>query len=484
MNSASAPGAQRVIKGKKSFWKGAGRWLAGAVIVLAVGIGVVWIMPGGGSSLLQQVGGSPTPDYHTAVVQRGDLQIAISGTGSLAASRAMDLSFSAKGLLTELHVKAGERVKAGQVLAKIGNTASLEAAVAKDQLLLLQAQQALDTLQKNTGTALAQSFLAMLETQKTYNDQLDASQRTSSARCSKEVNTRNAATLKTATDKLNEISRRYYGSDAWIMAKNNYDNALANYSYCITYTGDEKTNASASLQVAKFALDQAKANYDTLSKNSGADPVTLTLAQAKLKQAETQLTLDQQALQGTTLTAPFDGTVTYLAAGAGAMVDTSKFITISDLSHPIVDISVDESDLDKFKIGSQAEVVFDALPNRVFKGQVAEIDPILTTSGQMRLVTGLITLDPETSAKALANLPLGLTASVTVIESQALNTLLVPIAALREVGSQQYAIFVKSQDGKLQLRQVKVGLTDSARAEILSGLNAGDVISTGISQAR
>ena len=59
------------------------------------------------------------------------------------------------------------------------------------------------------------------------------------------------------------------------------------------------------------------------------------------------------------------------------------------------------------------------------------------------------------------------------------NTLLVPVQALREAAPGVFSVFVVQPDGSLKLVPVTVGLKDFANAEILSGLKAGDVVSTG-----
>jgi hypothetical protein len=60
---------------------------------------------------------------------------------------------------------------------------------------------------------------------------------------------------------------------------------------------------------------------------------------------------------------------------------------------------------------------------------------------------------------------------------------LVPVQALREIGTDQYVVFVVRQggdaDGELEMRPVEVGLKDYVNAEILSGVERGEVISVG-----
>jgi multidrug efflux pump subunit AcrA (membrane-fusion protein) len=57
------------------------------------------------------------------------------------------------------------------------------------------------------------------------------------------------------------------------------------------------------------------------------------------------------------------------------------------------------------------------------------------------------------------------------------------VQALRELGEGQYAVFVVQPDGELVMRPVEVGLQDVVNAEIVAGLEAGEVISLGQSSA-
>lgn len=455
-----------------------GRILAGLLIVLLVGLGSAYYT-GYPPFLFGKPAATTGPDYHTATVRRGSIAISAAGTGVLVAGQSVDLSFSARGAVSELNVKPGDTVTAGEVLARMSNTQSLDAAVASDQLTLLQDQQALAALQQNAGVSLANAYLNLIKAQQTYDDALASEQRDVYARCSDAVNTKYKSQLDAATEKLQKIIKSGgYGTDPWINAQNNYQQALANYNYCIAYTPAEKTQYSASLQVAQVSLQQAQNTYNVLNVSKGVDPNALSLAEAKINQDQAQLAQDQQNQKGTTLTAPFNGTVTFVASGVGSMVDTSTFMTISDLSHPTLNISIDETDLSKLTAGSNAEVVFDALPDQTFTGKVTQVDPQLTTSGQYQVATGVVALDPS-AASALRTLPIGLNATVTIIDQQAKNALIVPLSAVRDLGGGQYGVFVAGRNGQLQLRFVQVGIKNSTDAQIVSGLQAGEMVSTG-----
>jgi len=66
-----------------------------------------------------------------------------------------------------------------------------------------------------------------------------------------------------------------------------------------------------------------------------------------------------------------------------------------------------------------------------------------------------------------------------VIAGEALGVLIVPVQALRELAPGSYAVFLVSENDQLTMTPVTVGLRDFANAEILSGVKAGDIVSTG-----
>jgi len=74
---------------------------------------------------------------------------------------------------------------------------------------------------------------------------------------------------------------------------------------------------------------------------------------------------------------------------------------------------------------------------------------------------------------------IGMTIDVEIIAGEAKNALLIPVQALREITPESFAVFVVQEDGSLKLTPVTIGLRDFANAEVLAGLEAGDVISTG-----
>jgi multidrug efflux pump subunit AcrA (membrane-fusion protein) len=228
-------------------------------------------------------------------------------------------------------------------------------------------------------------------------------------------------------------------------------------------TEDEIDAAEMSLRQAELNLQQALLNQESNA---------LSLAQSQLNVDAAQAALDETALK-----APIEGTIMAINNSVGESVGAG-FIILADLEQPLLEVYLDETDLNMIGMDFAVEVVFDALPDELFTGHVVQIDPQLVNQSGVTAVRALVQLDADSFSKP-QTLPVGLNATVEVIGGQAENAVLVPVEALRELSPGEYAVFVM-EDGELKLRFVEVGLMDFTFAEILSGLEAGETVTTGL----
>ena len=187
-----------------------------------------------------------------------------------------------------------------------------------------------------------------------------------------------------------------------------------------------------------------------------------------------ELAISLRNLEESVIAAPFGGTILEVTADVGDIA-SGPFITLADLSLPHLEVFLDETDADKFAVGYDAEIIFDALPDAIFTGRVIQVDPSLNTQGGVSTVQGLVQLETG----MIDGLLIGMNAAVDVVGGRAVGVALVPVEALRELGPGEYAVFVL-QDGEPRLRPVEVGLMDFTFAEIVSGLEIGETITTGI----
>ena len=89
-------------------------------------------------------GGPGGVDHQQRDVERGDIRLTASGSGTLVTNQSVNMSFSTSGKVAELNVKLGDMVKTGDVLARLEKAEDLEANLASAQANLLQAQQSPD----------------------------------------------------------------------------------------------------------------------------------------------------------------------------------------------------------------------------------------------------------------------------------------------------------------------------------------------------
>ena len=446
-----------------------------------------------------------TPQNLTAVVQPGDLTVYAKGTGMLIAHQEIQLGFGTGGPISVLNVHVGDKVHKGDVLAVQGNQDALKAAVATDQIAVMDATTAIQAIKDAYPVAAAQAQLDLANATaalKTAEQQLFFQQpgnRASSltidmakaavAQAGQSMNQAEAA-YKALSGRPLTDSDRVTALGNLIKARQKYYMAVGNLNW---YTGKPTANQQAQLEaavaLAQANLAKAQNSWDTVK--NGPDANKLALAELQLAHAKDHLAISNKNLEASTIVAPTAGTILSVTARVGDDV-SAPFIVMADLSQRYLTITLDATNLDKMAVNHKVEVIFDALPNQIFSGLVIQIDPnlyaptgekiISPKPGQVTMVKGLVSLD-ENTMTSTNNLVLGMTATVNVIGGQAKNVVLVPIEALHKQSPGKYAVYVIENNTPV-LRPVEVGLTDSTYAEIKSGLKVGDKVVTGMISAK
>jgi HlyD family secretion protein len=427
------------------------------------------------------------PELQTTVVRQGDLTIYASGSGTLKVGDQKELGFGTSGEVAELNVSAGDKVQAGDVLAVQGNREQLDLDVATDELAVLDAQQALDDLNEGADLAAAQAHLDLANAQ----DALDEAEY--QWNLNQPGNRATATTLKAAEAEVKLAEKRLAQAQADVdnasgggkaQAKIALADAQKAYDQAVWYvnwlqsgaTGTERDVLEAKLEEARANVEMAQREWERLK--DGPDPDEVARLQLQLENAQAKLAVSRRDLDQSVIVAPIDGIILAVDAGMGDSV-SGPFITLADLSQLYMDIYLDETDMDNVAVGYEVDVTFDALPDQTFTGSVISVDPSLYTSGGLSAIRGLAKLDEIQSSDA-DRLLLGMNASVDVIAARVQGVALVPVEALHEISPGEYAVFVVDENGELKLRPVEVGLNDLTFAEIKSGLEVGEVVSTGI----
>jgi RND family efflux transporter MFP subunit len=403
-----------------------------------------------------------------------------SGTGTLIPAADVTFGFGTSGQVALVNVKVGDKVQSGDVLAELAN--------ATVQLSYEQARRNLAEITSPASIAKAQQDLVTadenLQTVQMERNYLDGGYSQALINNAYAEMILAEANLTKAQDRFDQVATlpvadsRYAGAYAALYdAQSAYD---AKNRIYVLYAGYTATPNDIAMADANVALAQALLDEATyyLSALTGAEvPDNATGANlAKLQEAQQSLDSAQANLNDTLLVAPISGTVMSFDIGVGDVVGSNATITIADLEQPYyLEVYLDESDWAMVQVDYAVEVIFDVIPDQIFPGKVLEVNPGLMQVGNSNAVRCIVRLD--TPIKAI--MPSGTSATVDVIGGTAIQAILIPVDALRQVGDGQYTVFVM-QNGEPKLRVVEVGIKDLVSAEIISGLESGDVVTTGI----
>ena len=167
------------------------------------------------------------------------------------------------------------------------------------------------------------------------------------------------------------------------------------------------------------------------------------------------------------LIAPLDGHIISTAVVPGQVVVTAETVfTMSD--HLIVQASVDETDLNHVSLGQSADITFDSFPDTQLTGKVHEIAFDALTVNNVTTYTVNIYLDSTPDYVRS-----GISANVFLVISDRKNVLQIPTDAISPDGT---VLIAQGQDQPPVAHKIKVGQSDGASTEVLSGLAEGDWI--------
>ena len=273
----------------------------------------------------------------------------------------------------------------------------------------------------------------------------------------------------------------------------------------------DKTNLTSQLNTAKATLTSAesqlnyqKANfqrYTTLYNKGLVSADEYENAQLTYKQAKEQAASAREEVQRAqtnlgyaTITSPIDGIVLSKSVEEGQTVaasfSTPELFTIAkDLTNMQVVADVDEADIGDVRKGERVSFTVDAYPDDVFEGTVTQVRQEATTTNNV--VTYEVVISAPNSDLKLKP---GLTANVTIYTAERKGVLAVPSKALRYTPTKETVGKMKIVDvsnaknkvwtiegNSIVAHKVNIGMTDGTNTQILSGVNSGTKVITGLS---
>ena len=215
--------------------------------------------------------------------------------------------------------------------------------------------------------------------------------------------------------------------------------------------------------IAQELYDDARTDYD--------------LATNSVERSRQNLRLVEDRLRKTRIEAPFDCTVLtrpvslgQTVSGSGGFNSGTEILTIANLNDMIVNAHVNQADVIRLKQGRPVDIQAESVPGVRMKGIVERIAPQAVIKNGIKGFSARIQIkdiDPRVRP--------GMTAILSIPVSTADNVLAVPLAAVFSENGDRF-VFVKSED-KFERRPILIGVTDYAYAEVLKGLDVGEVVS-------
>jgi RND family efflux transporter MFP subunit len=223
------------------------------------------------------------------------------------------------------------------------------------------------------------------------------------------------------------------------------------------------------LAAAEAQVAQAKLNLSRLLSVPSAEDVRA--AEIQVAQAELTLKQAKARLAQCCLRAPVAGTIAALSVKAGQTVGPSTTVaTLSGSGALQVVADLSEVDVARVTAGQEAEVLFDAMPDRAFHGRVVQVAS--TGTSIQGVVNFAVTIALDGVDPAIRP---GMTANVTIIAERRENVLLVPSRAIQVRGARHLVRVVR--EGQVTEVPVQIGLSGDNGTEVLGDtLREGDLV--------
>ena len=218
---------------------------------------------------------------------------------------------------------------------------------------------------------------------------------------------------------------------------------------------------------------------------AGADELDIQTAELNVKQKENAFLDAKEKLADYYIRAPFNGIITNLTIKKGELVSPTTIIGTLITKQKIVEISLNEIDFPKIKIGNEATLTFDAFPELKIKGKVIETSTIGTE--EQGVVSYNVKISLEEDKKEIKP---GMSVNAEIITEKKENILIVPNSAIKnDKENKKYVEVVKNNfeikkpseviaiDSKfIEKRYIETGILNEELTEVLEGLNEGELI--------
>ena len=502
-------------------------------IIIAAGVAVVILL----ILLLKscgaaQSGAGAITTYMTSTVEKKDISVELTGTGTLKPADSYDVTALVAGEILSADFVEGDIVDKGTVLYQI-NTKDAETNIKSAELNLQKSQLSYSNVLKNLsnlnvvapnagtvtelsvklgdnvasgqkiGTIRNSSTMSLsvyfnsADVSSFYIGQaatvtLDSTFETLSGNVSKISNTEQVLTGNMLVKSVTiEVSNPGGITDSTV-ASATVGEIACNSSASFKYKSAESITAKTSGTVVSVVADEGNSVQKgaVLVKLENSD-LSESVASSKLSLEDAQNSLDnrKETLKDYTITSPISGTIITKKYKAGDKLDSTSgkaaLCTIYDLSYLTMDMSVDELDVNKVKVGQEVEISADAVEGKTFTGIVTKVNISGTTTNGVTAYPVTIKISDTDGL-----LP-GMNVSAKIVLKSVKNVLSVPVDAVTrgntvivckdssKLKADNSGLLVSGKSGipdGFESVEVKLGVNNDQYIEITEGLKQGDVV--------
>jgi HlyD family secretion protein len=347
----------------------------------------------------------------TATVERGTILSVVSTNGKVEPLQSFEAHAPVGTTVKKLLVKEGDRVKKGQLLARLDDAEA--SSLAARALAQVRASQADTSAMQSGGN---REEVLTLESQLVK------------VRAGRDTAQRNIEAL-----------RRLQQSGAASPGE-------------VKQAEDQLASAEADL---KLVEQKQKDRYS---------PPEVARVEAQKTEAQSAYAAAENVLQQLNIRAPFDGVVYSLPVHQGSYVSPGDLVLQeADLSKVLVRAYVDEPDVGRLSPGQKIELTWDAVPGRTWQGSVSSVPSTVKLLGTRNVGEATCVVN-NSDLKLLPNINVG----VTIVTTEHQNALTVPREAVRLDDGKTFVYQIVNDE--LQRRDIQTSISNLTQVEVTSGV--------------
>lgn len=412
-------------------------------------------------------------DTLTVPAASKNVTVQIAASGEVVPIKTVNLNPKVSGILEERLVKQGDRVRPGQLIARMENR-NLQAQLAQAQASLDQARANLSLLQAGTRPEVISQAAESVNQSTAKIAEAEAGVAKSQAQLLQSK--ARLQRVKTDFDRKTQL----YSQGA--INRSDLDLARQDYEVAVAQAAADETGiaqAAASLTSARSSRTSSQEKFNEQRNGPREQEIDQAIAQVAAAAAQVQAVNTQ--LEDTQIRAPFGGIITQTGADDGAFVTPTSFSSNTGSATLIATLASDleiiakvpEVDIGQIKSGQRVEIRTEAYPKEVFQGVVRLIAPEAiedaTQRGVRTFEVRVRILDGKEKMRSK------MSTDLIFLGEKLADALIVPTVAI-VTNRGQTGVLIVGPDKKPLFRAVTIGPNIGNETQIIDGIQSGDAV--------